>query len=203
MVPNEDHGTRSVNLKRIARASMKYIPIVLLLAIILDGTVSAEPLYDTPVYNSETKSYFELARAVARGGGGDDRNWESARRSASNRQFKGVRGRLAVVKSRQVNDFLRDTFQPNHRAWIGLRYWCRFRVLQWVTGDRLEPGDYQNWGPVWNQTIDPNKRSQCFGDKDSYLPVHYWQVHRGFRWNAISMGKAHRSMFIEYPTGKE
>ncbi len=138
----------------------------------------------------------------------NDIGLEGARRSASNRQFKGVRGRLAVVNSRQVNDFLRDTFQPNQRAWIGLRYWCHFGVLQWVTGERLEPADYQNWGPVWNQTAYPNTRSKCLRGKGSYMPVHYWPVGRvflgrGFHWNAIGMPKHWRSMLIEYPTGKE
>ena len=116
---------------------------------LLAGSAAAEPLYESKVYNPETKSHFELVRNQQPGLSTRCRtcyefSWAVAKRLAQQRTFKGVRGRLAVVKSRQVNDFLRETFRPERAAWIGLRYLCRFNKLQWITSEFHPNTGYAN-----------------------------------------------------------
>ncbi len=172
------------------------------------GSVSGEakPLLDTPVYNPETKSYFELIQIglgySIRGPSSPEIGWERARLFAMSRLYKGVPGRLAIVPSASVHEFLRDTFRPDWAAWIGLRYWCRYHKLQWVDGTELKPGSFQMWGPRWNVEGGSSKNtetSQC----NQYFPVHYWGVQGGFYWNANGQLKEFYMFFIEYPTGSE
>jgi hypothetical protein len=170
----------------------------------------AEPLYNKPVYDPVTESYFELVRVEVgnsvRGEGIAAVQWRAARRLATQRLHRGVKGRLAVVRSQHVADFLRYTFRPNQPAWIGLRYWCHLGKLQWVTGEFHERGDYSNWRRVWNVAAgDPRSslRANCRGGKGWYFPVHYWSIQDGFYWNANGIAKEFRSYFVEYVTGGE
>ena len=167
-------------------------------------------LINTPVYNPETKSYFELARNVKDPKYPEWRQtyqWPVAKVMASKREFKGVKGRLAVVQSKQTNDFLRETFKPDGPAWIGLRYWCFYHKLEWVTGEVIEPGDYQNWENPWNVTgvsKTAGARWTCSDiDKAAFAPVNYWNVTEGFRWNGNGQRKTLSDFLVEYPTGGE
>ena len=76
----------------------------------------AKTLYDKPVYYPESGSYYELVKVTpgysVRGENAPEINWNNARRLAAQRTHKGIRGRLAVVKSRAVHEFLRKTFKP-------------------------------------------------------------------------------------------
>lgn len=165
-----------------------------------------ESLLDTPVYNPETKSYFELIRIGKgysnRGSSVQEIGWDKARLLALSRVYKGVTGRLAIVPSQSVDAFLRDTFHPIHETWIGLRYWCHIGKLQWVDGTELKGSGYQKWGPFWNvEGGDPNSSNvpRCV----DFFPVHYWPVEQGFYWNANGRHKEFYMIFIEYPTGGE
>ena len=175
---------------------------------LLAGSAAAEPLYDTKVYNPEGKSHFELVRNQQVGRSISIR-WAAARRLAQQRTFKGVRGRLAVVKSRQVNDFLRQTFRPERATWIGLRYLCRFNKLQWVTGEVNPNTGYANWDLIWNHngsrgsTLGRLDKTKCEKVVHEYWPVHYWGINHGFRWNANGTIKEFDTFFVEYPTGKK
>ncbi len=178
------------------------------------GLASAEPSFNKPVYNPDTKSYFELFSPSA-----DDPkvtkvnntgaiNYSKALKIAATRRYKGVPGRLAVVPNEQVHKFLAEKFRPNVSAWIGLRYYCRFKKLMWGNGQVLKIGkDFAIWGPrMWNvdgpspRTV---KASDCWSSaRDFYLPVHYWPMSDGFRWNANGFGKEFNALIIEYRTGK-
>jgi hypothetical protein len=186
---------------------------MVLLALGAPLPAGAEMLLNTPVYNPQTKSYFELytpdlkkVRAYKDIYG---LSWRAAWRLAPKLEFHGVKGRLAVVKSHAVSEFLKDTFKPDEEAWIGLRYWCKFHKLQWVTGDVWKPGDFSLWGRVWDQpTISPTQsgmgeaKDQCNPTAPSYhLGVHYWRREWGFYWNANGQNKHFNMMFVEYPTG--
>ena len=174
---------------------------------LVPDTATGAPLYDTPVYEPDTGSYFEL-RKVTPGysvrGGAPAIQWPKAQVLARQSTYKGIRGRLAVVKSKEVNDFLRRTFKPDWGAWIGLRYWCKFNRLQWITGEFHERTAYANWDPVWNHEGSPGaaRGQPSCRRKDTFWPVHYWSVDAGFRWNANGDQKEMRYFFIEYPTGK-
>ena len=198
----------------IMRGTMAPSFLVLVIGLwLLAGSAAAEPLYDTKVYNPETKSYFELVRnqrldLSIRCRNCYELSWAAAMRLAHQRTFKGVRARLAVVKSRQVNEFLRKTFRPERAAWIGLRYLCRFNKLQWVTGEFHPHTGYANWDLIWNHSGSRNSdlgilgSAQCRKGVSEYWPVHYWGINHGFRWNANGTIKEFFEFFVEYPTGK-
>lgn len=172
------------------------------------GTSRAEALLDTPLYNPETKSYFELVWVPPgwsiRGAEFAEISWERARQFAHQQTYKGVRGRLALVKSEATHHFLRR-FQPDRATWIGLRYWCHHGKLQLATGEFYPKTGYAGWDRNWavagtKQT--GNRPPVCTGNFP-YWPVHYWSIQEGFRWNANGTLKEWRYVFIEYPTGKE
>lgn len=178
------------------------------------GRASAAMLLNEPVYNPETKSYFELytpdLKKVLAHTEIYGLSWRAAWRLAPKLKYKGVKGRLAVVNSHAVSEFLKDTFKPDIEAWIGLRYFCKFHRLQWVTGDLWKRGDFSLWGPVWDQAaISPTQtgvgeaKAACNTPDPSYhLGVHYWRREWGFYWNANGQDKHFDAMFVEYPTGK-
>ena len=112
-----------------------YITLIFASFLVLTSEAIAKPLYDTPVYNPDTKSYFELAPVPVgysvRAVNSPEASWAASQRLASQRVFKNVRGRLAIVKTKQVNDFLRKVFKPDKAAWIGLRYLlCYGRLMR-------------------------------------------------------------------------
>jgi len=183
--------------------------------LLLPRALAAEQLLNTPVYNPETRSYFEFHVDQPLKDGklvGYDREnsieWYIANRRARNLVHKGVRGHLAIVKSQSVNDFLRETFKPEIPAWIGLRYWCAYNALQWVSGETHKTSAYKNWDAPWRYSAlnrgegDRAPPSCPTHIRGNYLPVHYWPVSQGFVWHANGMGKEFRGYFVEYPTGK-
>jgi len=191
----------------------KRVLAVSILAVNISAPTKAEPVYNQPVYNSVSKSYFELyspdatdpkKRPVSISGGIE---WIHAAKMAQKKTFHGVQGRLAIVNTRQIHEFLRDTFQSAGPVWIGLRYWCRYRKLQWVTGSIHPRGSFQKWGRIWNQVAaapsGQQKRANCPNSKQHTLGVHYWGVDQGFFWNANGRFKQFNALFIEYPTGKK
>lgn len=155
-------------------------------------------VFNQPVYNPATKSYFELV------GGKIPLRWWYARLAARRRVWKGVHGRLAVVKNRQVHDFLRRTFRSPFQAWIGLRYMCSFNTLIWVTGEIQKRSAFSYWARVWNRYVPrrPGDGKPMCGGTRGYWPVDYYPVASGFQWHANGMNKVFRSFFVEYPTGK-
>ena len=164
----------------------------------------AAPLYNKPVYDPATKSYFELyfPDPEAQPDSVQSFTWDQAVETAKEQWFKSVRGRLAVVKTRATNNFLLKTFRPDHNAWIGLRYRCDARVLQWVTGEIWPLTSYANWGPAWNVAGGSpfgKERATCGGGS---FGVHYWSQMGGFRWNANVSQARFVTMFIEFPTGE-
>ncbi|MHA1113153.1 MAG: hypothetical protein ACTSRY_01420, partial [Alphaproteobacteria bacterium] len=100
--------------RKSGRAARLRVPGLFVAAILaVPSVAAAEQLLNTPVYNPETKSYFELHTDQPLEDGklvGYNRKysiqWFIARRRARNLFHKGVRGHLAVVKSKSVNEFL-------------------------------------------------------------------------------------------------
>jgi hypothetical protein len=162
------------------------------------GIAEKGVLYDTPIYDPGSKRYFALMWArnpqdIYRGA-----NWAKANTDAKARQFKGVQGRLAVIDTPEVHSFLMQTFHPPCEAWIGVRYWCGPRQLEWTTGQYWKPGSFQAWDRAWKQ----DEYSCKPGDKPEYMPVAYSATANGFRWIGKGPGKEYFAYFIEYPTGK-
>lgn len=155
-----------------------------------------------PIYLPHTKSYYELIEIgygySIRGPSAPEITWERAEKWSKTRIHKGVHGRLAVVKDAETTVFLRDTFKPPERVWIGLRYFCRLNKLMWTDGDVQPLNGYRNWAQPWRES------SSCrLGSTTEYAPVFFGMVRDGFRWQAHGQSKEFYYLFVEYPTGKE
>jgi hypothetical protein len=170
------------------------------LALAWTSSASAnEAVYSKPMYESKSKSYFELVRLTK----ADEpihyvpsMNWADAEAFAKKRIFKGVHGRLAVIKSLETHSFIMMNFRPATYTWIGLRYFCKGRKLVWSDGDEFQRGDFQAWATPWDQS------SGVGCHERSYMPVAYNGTSDGFRWIAKGGLKIYRDLLIEYPTGK-
>jgi len=192
---------------------------LLIIFIVFSSTqaVEAGP-YNKPIYNPDTKSYFELYNPQVKRPGAakavydwrNNKDWPHAQTAAASKFFKGVRGRLAVVKTLKTHEFLRKHFVVGEPTWIGLRYWCSLNKLQWVTGEIHPLTAFNAWARKWNvEGADPKGRKDAQGcekgrkgTRHRSLGVHYWATKDGFLWNANGFDKAFTSLFIEYPTGK-
>ena len=167
---------------------------------------AAKPLYDTLVYFPETDSYYELVSLSSQYPGRFGRNatgWQEVNRLAVQRVRKSRRGRLAIVSSKKVHDFLRKTFRPEKPAWIGLRFFCKYNTAMWVNGQRIKPGDFRAWANPWNlaeKHYSPTSphRISC-ANWNPVLPVHYWGIPEGFLWNGNVYTVHWSTFFVEYP----
>ena len=157
---------------------------------------------DRPILFEQNDTYYELVTLPPT-------FHYQALRLASKRTYKDRRGRLAIVDSKEVNDFLRDTFKPSTLTWIGLRYWCGRGRLERSDGSVQKLSQYSNWATPWNtsgsdriQVVDgkprPPLRLTCY-DKTQAWGVHYWSLADGFQWNANGWLKHGWLMFVEYP----
>lgn len=158
----------------------------------------ANSLFDTPVYNEETQSYLEMIDwRPAHGGYG--LTWKKAIEFAKNRSLGGAQGRLAVIKSPQVDMFIRLNLRPPGETWFGLFYNCETRQLEWVTGEPLKPTDYgnfdvQSWYRGYNHLL--CKHYMGFTRYPAYL-----DMARDKRWAIKTPEKLYYFFIIEYPTG--
>jgi hypothetical protein len=154
-------------------------------------------LIGIPVYDPESKRYFALERAPREPP--YRTMWDNVAALARSQEYKGVRGRLAIIDSLEVHSFLLRTFRPNQYefVWIGLRYLCNAKKLEWSDGRIFQPGSFQLWDAKWNQDVytcieknNPNDWAPV-----EYTPeMHSWIVkgnHKGTGW-----------YFIEWPTGQ-
>jgi hypothetical protein len=148
-----------------------------------------------PAYDPVSKRYFELVSLEAAGDG----TWLKTEKFAEDQFFMGVHGRLAIVDSIEIHEFLLRTFRPNYSQWIwiGLRYLCRQRQLQWSDGSLWKVGSFEAWDTNWKQDI-----YFCAGtdDPNDWAPVAYAPT-PNFRWIGKGRGKGYEWAFIEFPTG--
>jgi hypothetical protein len=157
-----------------------------------------EAVFDKPIYDPASKSYFELVRLTKAEEPEHyipSMNWASAKAFASRRVYKGTHGRLAIVKSAATHSFILMNLRPADNTWIGLRYFCKGRKLEWVDGEVFKANDFKAWDRVWDQSAGV----QC--QEQGYMPVAYTSAHDGFRWIAKGGLKLYRDLLIEYPTG--
>jgi len=166
----------------------------------------AQQLHDKIVYNPGTKSYFEvkdiasvrflMARADIKVA-----EWRDADKIAEKLTYKDTHGRLAVVKDLETHDFILKNFLPYDDAWIGLRYWCATKRLQFNDGTFWQPGGFHAWAETWNQGGALSCMEWNTYGIPQYMPVAYNPVSEGFRWIAKEWHKGYALMIVEYPTG--
>jgi hypothetical protein len=152
-------------------------------------------LIGVPVYDSQTKRYFALMHTDNAPYSGD---WDKVAEAAKRQMYKGVHGRLAIVDSIEVHEFLLRTFHPSHYQyiWIGLRYLCRAKKLEWSDGRIFERGSFQAWDPQWKQDVYACNSNRT--DPNEWAPVAYSPQ---FKWIAKGLHKIYDWYFIEFPTG--
>lgn len=159
------------------------------------------PLPRTPIYNPASKSYFQLFNDNIHPG-----NWNAARARAAKHAYKGVRGRLAVVDRPETHEFLLRTFKLTQRGvavWIGLRYWCDARLLQWEDGSPFEPSSpqaFRLWHAEWSRS-DVDACGFARSAKVGFAPVYYRTVGGLTRWQAVGAAKYFSYYLVEFPTG--
>jgi len=183
------------------------IPLTLFLLAAFGRSAHAQaPYYNIPVYDAEAKRYFMLVDARLPGSvypRNEGLTWEGADEEARARLYKGVHGRLAIVDSIEVHEFLLRTFHADVPAWIGLRYLCRTHRLLKADGSFMNASSFKAWDPVWNQDT-----GGCQGKLDTmrpvfgeiYMPVAYY-AHPTFDWVAKGWAKRYLLYFVEFPTG--
>lgn len=200
------------NAARPGGAARALLAALLALMILLGGPAAApaepapdgRPVYvaqklNEPIYHPGTKSYFELRNDNGTDYIGD--RWQSAREKAAGLSYRGTRGRLAVIKSEETHLFLRRNFNLVEEAWIGLRYWCAFRKLQWVTGELHTRQDFNVWAGQWFRDANTKCGAGTATSPQSFMPVYY--LPHNFRWQASGPAKKFAYYFVEYPTGAQ
>ena len=198
-------GTEARALAIMARKARAFSGafVVMLIPLCMAGTTafSAAKPGDPPIYNPASRSYFQLLTQTTQ-----KQSWRFARSAALSRTFKGVRGRLAVIDRPETHQFILQNFDLSHETWIGLRYWCRFRMLEWNGLRPYSPGDpgrFHAWHPQWYRNIQQrcgNIRSEKLG----YMPFYYQPLgERNARWQGSGSAKFFGRFLVEYPTGEE
>ncbi|MCG8355518.1 MAG: C-type lectin domain-containing protein [Kiloniellales bacterium] len=165
--------------------------------------VTAREAAAEPVYDSHSGSYYDLKVAPQLCGTGRCAiQWRGARKEATKHVYKGIQGRLAIIHSKHVHELLARHFKLNKPflspAWIGLRYWCLNRKLEWVNGSVLKKvrGNFMAWDRPWFR----NENVRCGRGAGVYMPVAYLP---SYRWQASGRNKGHFYYFVEYPAKTE
>lgn len=158
-----------------------------------DQRLASTPLPVKPIYNPHSKSWFELRVDLP-----TPSNWRSAVKFARRQTFKGVRGRLAIVRDLETHSFLRANFDALGATWIGLRYFCSFRKLVWTDGTEHPRKAFKMWAKKWYRS-----NVRCGKQRIQYMPIYYRPTRLGFKWQASGPEKYFVSYFVEYPTGAE
>ena len=162
--------------------------------------------YGPAVYNPHTKSYFRLYRDNVHPG-----RWSTAVTRAKTKIFKGVTGRLAHVEDMETHKFLIANLglkKEKEPIWIGLRYWCHLKMLQWTSDRAFSPADsdrFRIWHTNWSAQ-GPNA-SACdltaSKGRRGYAPVFYRTRDSVTRWQATGAAKYFKNYVVEFLTDGE
>ena len=145
------------------------------------------------VYDTSSGSYFEVIRNKKPW---TLNSWKYVRAAVNKRIYKGIRARLAVIKTRATHEFLRKNLGIPFDAWIGLRYHCASGKLVWVTGKILRRGvDFE----IWHRQLYYEKRNLC-GGAITHLVVFYIIEGKRLYWRLSGPEHAMTGAVIEYPT---
>lgn len=179
---------------------LRIFPILLILVIFpvqsFSGTTTTRTIHQGPIYNSKNDTYYELRNDNFNQSGITvaDSNWGSANRRAGTKFYKGRRGRLAIVKDRQVLGFIQKNFDVREQSFIGLRFFCKFRKLLWVTGE-VHPMHKAFWAARWHRT-----KIRCLNNpRMKYMGVYLTPKSQGVLWQAAGIAKGFFGYFVEYP----
>lgn len=138
-------------------------------------------------------SAYQLVRATTNRGKSGVR-WAEAENAARRFTHDGRRARLAVIPNLEVHACVSDNLLPNsqNETWIGLRYWCQYRSLQWTTGDLRPHSKPSPWAVQWS------RYGTC---QTQFAGVYYTPGSK--RWQVVESKKRFRYMIVEYPPAGE
>lgn len=182
--------------------ALRCLTLIVLAAVSTFGAgVSAEPLVNQPKYDPETGSYFELLRippgSSANNVGAAQATWTGAAKLASSRMYKGIQGRLAIIKSSSTHEFIAKTFHLNGPAWFGLRYLCNERALEWSDGTRQGREGYSRWHRIWKAD------GYACSPGEKFAPIAYEPTDGVLYWRAFGRSKEFLYALIEYPASNQ
>ena len=187
------HETNGFVIRRRCKFSrMASFAVISTFILVLSPAVGGSDALAEALYDPSSDSYFELLTDDFPGG-----NWSKARSFAENLIYKGRRGRLAVIRTRETHEFIQKNFKFRTPVWIGLRYMCSNRKLIWVTGKQLNrDSDFQAWHRQWRR---PAPSSRCGGRRKTYMPVYYTADGGPSFWQASGSAKHFNWVLLEYP----
>lgn len=175
------------------------IALCSLMASIFAGTLSVAdtrlktPTRDSlrtagPYYNPASKSYFEYIKTL-----NPHFNWRTANKEAQKLYYKDTQGRLATVSTPETHLFILNKFKITGPVWIGLRYFCQNKKLEWVDNKDDKNTNFTAWDSQWH-------RSKIRCARSDYMPIYY---KTNYKWQASGPEKGFAHFIVEYPTGKE
>ncbi|HEX2117141.1 MAG TPA: C-type lectin domain-containing protein [Alphaproteobacteria bacterium] len=184
---------------------IRYLACLLGLVLCGVSVAQAQAVYEKPMYDPVSKSYFELVRVTAaqqdahKVGMIPETSWDKAARFAAGRAYKGTKGRLAIIKSRETHEFILINLKPDRPAFIGLRYFCKLKQLRWINDEVHPANGFAAWAERWDQ----GDVKLCLAGQgtSNWMGVNYTGVRDGFRWVARGDRKNWPLYIVEYPTG--
>ncbi len=173
------------------------IPLVIIIfSTSVFSQTTTRTIQQGPIYDSKTDTYYELRNDNFDRIGKHYKNfnWESAYKRAGTKYYKGRRGRLAIVRDQQTLGFIRKNFDVREESFIGLRFFCKFRKLLWVTGE-VQPMHKAFWAPRWHRA-----NIRCLANpRMKYMGVYLTPKSQGVLWQAAGIAKGFFGYFVEYP----
>lgn len=151
---------------------------------------NAGRLMNVPVYDPVSKSYFALYHLPYK-------PYDAARHIAAKKSYRGVRGRLAIIRSKETNDLIKQTLRPRN-AFFGLQLVCYSRKLVWVNNDELVGGeDFTDFGKNWFTPV----YKPCQRTNELYAAAVIADFGDGLHWHLQTPGHFIHAYLVEFPTG--
>lgn len=148
-------------------------------------------------YYRDTDTYFQLIDDKQTNNDGP--NWSQAATAASQKRYKGRKGRLAIIDDPKLQNWIIKNFNLPARVgnyggetWIGLRFLCSSRELWTVTGERYARTAFSFWDVPWHRS-----RVRCETQNMSYMPLYI--SGKTSRWQACGSSKHFPHYLVEYP----
>ncbi|MGF1606314.1 MAG: C-type lectin domain-containing protein [Rhodothalassiaceae bacterium] len=148
-----------------------------------------------PIYEESSDTYFQFFRDFRTNRHG--MRWEEARLFASRARYNGRKGRLVIIDTPEKYEAIISNFPlqyvSNNYTWIGLRYWCLNRRLQWVDGGTPGRSAFSVWHAQWFR----NPQITCSNSRINYMPVYLDGA--TLRWQASGQAKRFPHYIVEFP----
>lgn len=195
----------SVLVAQRPRRTLMLAVLTALALLVVTGQARAQQaeLVFGPFFDPVSKSYFELRDFSYIKGTG--KYWENINTHAKRLTYKGVRARLAIVRTAETHRFVEQNILSKVKGegdggaiWIGLRVYCRGMKLFWVDGHVRRRGEFVTWQRKWSRY----GQERCAGG-ETFMPVYYTRKAGRWAWQAVGPAKNFRHALVEYPTGEE